>query len=94
MRYHPRSSCGSQHSFVGDTEFGNGEIHVAGDVVIAVRGFLPGGVLPSRVAQLLGAVDSCDVPEAGCRLLSDSRCGDGIFPVVKIYSAMPKEHGL
>ena len=78
----------------GDAEFGNGEIHVAGDVFIAVRGFFPGGVLPSRVAQLLGAVDSCDVLEEGCRFLTGSRCGDGIFPVVKIYSAMPKEHGL
>jgi len=79
---------------VGDAEFRNGEIHVAGDVVIAVRDFFPGGVLPGHVAQLLGAVDSCDVSEAGCRFLGGSRYVDSTFPVVKIYSAMAKEYGL
>ena len=75
---------------MGDAESGNRKIHVAGDVFIAVRGFFPCGVLPGRVAQLLGAVDSCDVSEAGdagCDDFEDGSAGGGPWVAASPYES-------
>ena len=84
---------------MGDAEFWDCEIHVAGDVFIAVRGFFPGGVLPGRVAQLLGAVDSCDVSEAGdagCDDVEDGLAGGGPWVAASPYESFfcDREAGL
>ena len=65
---------------MGDTEFGNRKIYFSGNIVLTVGGFPPDGVSPSHVTQLLGAVDPCDVPEAGdagCNDFEDGSAGGG-----------------
>ena len=65
---------------MGDTEFGNRKIYFSGNVLLTLGGFLPDGVSPSHVTQLLGAVDSRDVAEAGDagrNNLKDDAAGSG-----------------
>ena len=66
--------------FVGDTEFGNRKIYFSGNVLLTLGGFPPDRVSPSHVTQLLGAVDSRDVAEAGdagCNDFEDGSAGGG-----------------
>ena len=64
--------------FVRNTEFGNRKIYFSGNVFLTLGGFPPDRVSPSHVTQLLGAVDSRDVPEtsdAGCNDFEDGATG-------------------
>ena len=66
--------------FLGDAELRDRKIHVSGDALLTVGGFPPDRVSPSRVTQLLGAVDPCDVAEAGdagCNDFEDGSAGGG-----------------